>query len=100
MGSTLSWSGVPDALGYDVIRGDLGLLRAGAGDFSVATTDCVASLTPLTSYTDTGSLAAGDGFWFLVREVTASGRADYDAHSGNLADRRDPEVAASGFDCP
>jgi len=98
--STLSWSSVADALGYDVIRGSLQLLIASGGNFTAATTDCVAGLTPLTSYTETDPLGAGAGFWYLVRVVTAAGATSYDVHSGNLDDARDTEIAASGVDCP
>jgi len=99
-GSTFSWSSLPEAIGYDMLRGDVQTLLTSGGDFTTATTDCVAGSTPLLSYTDTGNPGSGDAFWFLVREVTAKSIGSYDAHSGNLAESRDAEISASGLDCP
>ncbi len=99
-GGVLSWTAAADAIGYDVIRGDLPLLRSSGGDFSQATEVCLASAIPDLTYTDPALPAAQQGFWYLVREVTAVGRGSYDAFAGNLAASRDAGVGASGNDCP
>ncbi len=39
----LSWSPIPGVEAYDVVRGDLGALRGTAGNFSPATTACLAN---------------------------------------------------------
>jgi len=97
---TLHWNTVPGAIGYDIIRGDLQLLQGGGGGgFTVATEECLAGLHPATSFTITGSPAAGESFWFLVRGVTAAGAGSYDSNGGGLIGGRDAAIAASGFDC-
>jgi spore coat protein A len=101
-GTVLSWTAQPGALGYDVVRGDLGELRASGGNFALSTvTDrCMASFTGGTTMNDATPLAPGEGFWYLVRSNEGAGNATYDSGSPFQVDYRDDEIALSGNDCP
>lgn len=95
----LQWSAVPSSTAYDVVRGDLDLLLDNAGDFSLATTDCVADDDPATSVVVTGTPAPGAGYWILVRPVGCAA-GSYDSSGPSQAAPRDGGIATSGFDCP
>jgi len=88
----LSWGAVDGAIGYDVIRGDLDLLR-GSG-YATAVLECVADGTPMTTLDDPGAPPSERGWWFLVRVDTASGPESY----GSAA--RDAGIDASPQACP
>jgi hypothetical protein len=107
----LNWAPDPTCPGcaaYDVILGDLIALRATAGNFTAATTGCLANnfvgappLTPLPVPT------TGQGLFFLVRAQVApnvgpcqSWNADYLVGPSRQCDSRDPEVNASANVCP
>ena len=47
--SSLSWTAVTDAIGYDIVRGDLQTLVNGGGDFTAATQECLADDHPTTT---------------------------------------------------
>jgi len=98
--SALWWSSVADRVGYDVVRGDLLTLVASRGDFSVATQECVADDSVATSLPFTASPAAGQGWWFLVRRLTAAGPDTYDSGSPSQTGSRDAGIAASPGACP
>ena len=91
----LQWCTAPGILFYDVIQGDLATLLAGGGDFTQATTGCLAdqSAGPGSFAPDPGP---GVGFWFLVRPDGAS----YDSNYPSQAASRDAGIAASGMACP
>ncbi|HXV77352.1 MAG TPA: hypothetical protein VD788_13620, partial [Candidatus Polarisedimenticolaceae bacterium] len=93
-GHYLAWH-VAGASSYDVVQGDLGVLRVG-GDFATATTACLASGT-----TDVEIETAADGVdrWYLVRPYFCPGPGSYDTgHSGQSASR-DAGIAAAAV-CP
>ncbi len=94
----LWWSSVGGSTGYDVVRGDLALLGASAGDFTVATQQCLADDAAHTSLAFAPAPPAGQGWWFLVREVAASGPGTWD--DGTQAGSRDAEIDASAAACP
>jgi hypothetical protein len=91
--SGLSWTGVPSALFYDVVRGGIGVLASSAGDFSVATQTCLANDVYGTSAADATLPPEADGFWYLVRAASCGGAGSYEGG-------RDAEIAASGAACP
>ncbi len=93
------WLVVPDAAGYDLVRGDLGALRASHGDFSVATELCLVNDTPITSFDDTTAVGA-DGYWYLVRAFNERGPGTYESGSSSQVAPRDAEISASGHGCP
>ncbi len=98
--SFLSWSAVADAIGYDIVRGDLLTLHSSAGNFTVATEECLADDHPTTSLAHSAVPDPGSGFWFLVRDARLGGNGAYD--SGGLAQvgSRDAEIDASTRSCP
>jgi len=97
----LSWNAVSGAIGYDVVKGDLGTLRSSGGDFSAATEACVidndGGLT--LGYTETPA-SPGEGHWILVRAVTDTGPLTYQALAGIQAGMRDEEISAAAAACP
>ena len=94
--SVLSWTPIGTATGYDVVRGDLAALRAGAGDFSVAVEQCLMDDGAATSL----AMADGDGFFFLVRAVNCGGEGTYDVGVPSQVASRDPGIEAAGPACP
>lgn len=93
----LTWSNVPLANGYDLVRGDLSMLR-GTGDFAAATETCVVDDAQGTAATDSDDPAPGEGAWFLVRAVGCS-TGTYDATGPSQQASRDAAIQASGNDC-
>jgi hypothetical protein len=98
----------PDAVaGYDIVRGDLRLLRESNGNFAVATARCAGDDVGPASVDDADVPASGEGFWYLVRWDQTSGFPQYGAQSynGGTTQRahqvahRDPGIAASTHDC-
>ncbi len=94
--SLLSWTPIGTATGYDVVRGDLGALRAGAGDFSVAVEQCLMDDGAATVL----AMPDGDGLFFLVRAVNCGGRGTYDSGAPTQVVSRDPGIEAAGPACP
>ena len=96
----LTWCGPAESTGYDVVRGDLGVLRSSLGDFSLATKECLIDNQPVPSLIFSATPASANGFWFLERCEGCQGRSTYS--SGALSEFEDPDpgIAASGHDCP
>ena len=90
--STLFWSGVLGATGYDVVRGSLPAPR------SVDT--CVANDLPATVVDASDVPAPGDGWWFLARPLFPAGPGSYDGDGPGQVGSRDAEIAASPLACP
>jgi hypothetical protein len=100
VGVTISWSAVPDAVTYDVLRGVLPLLVTSGGDYSAATDLCLIDNVELTSWPAPDVPAPGDGYWYLVRASNCAGASSYDVGESGLAAPRDPGIAASPSACP
>ncbi len=91
------WDPFSGATLYDIVRGDLELLRSTWGDFSQAVTGCEDDDTTATSWTDVLSLAPGEALFYLVRVVDSTcGVGSYDA---GLA-VRDASVLSAPAGCP
>jgi hypothetical protein len=90
----LSWGATPTTAGYDVVYGDLNILRASGGNFQVATLGQLVCNTSSLSFTQSGNPSPGNGFWFLARSRNCGGVSGY---GGSI---RDFGIAASGLDCP
>jgi len=73
---TMAWSSVPLATGYDVVVGDLQLLRQ-TGDFGGATTACLADDQAATAFAESDPIGPGELFWYLVRSVFADSVGSY-----------------------
>jgi N-acetylneuraminic acid mutarotase len=96
---TVAWSAVAAARTYDVVYGDLGLLRASGGDFTAATQGCLASHTSATS-ANVGALpAVGSALWIVVRADNCAGAGTYDSGGPSQVGSRDAEIDASLLTC-
>jgi hypothetical protein len=97
----LSWSSLLTAGWYDIVRGNLNVLRSSGGDFTTAMRQCVVSRHTGTSFLYTGPHPPlGEGFWILVRGGNCRGHGTYESGSAHQSGLRDAEIAASGFACP
>ncbi len=100
----VGWPRVADAYGYDVVQGSLSVLSASQGDFSVATTRCVASNHPSTVfYFDGEQPPTGDGFWYLARARDLGTPRSYDESefpTDSQVGSPDAGIAASAGACP
>jgi len=96
----LSWLPVNGALGFDVVGGDLGALRASGGDFSTSVPQCVTDdLADTTTPFDTVP-APGEAFWFVVRYCDQDGAESYDDDMSSQPRSRDPGINTSVGACP
>ena len=98
--TTLAWTNWTGAMGYDVVKGTVTGLQSTLGDFTTATTACVASNSTITSTGDNATLRAGEGFWYLVRARYCGGGGSYDSGSSQQLRSRDVGIQASGVACP
>ena len=95
----IEWGGLPDATHYQVVRGDLTILRESQGDFTQATDNCLEGELTMTITEADGNPGPGEGFWYLVRGVNNDGNGSYDSGGSSQIGWRDPEMAACGQDC-
>lgn len=95
----LSWTVPPNATSYDVVRGDVASLIASGGNFTVATTECLANNSTNTSMIYQGVPDAGEAFWFLVRAAQCGGLGSYDSGFLSQVGSRDAEIDASSGAC-
>lgn len=93
-------SGVSGTFYIDLVEGELGLLRSSRGNFSTATTACLADNDPATSYPSTRNPSAGDGLWYLARSLNCGGTLGYEEGSSSQIGLRDPEIALAAATCP
>lgn len=95
----LNWSAIPGATGYDVVRGDAGLLASTAGDFTAATQACLGNDLSGTSLAFGAAPGPGTAWWFLVRGLTSAGPLTYQDLDPSQVGARDAEIAASANTC-
>ena len=106
----IDWNRLPDGSGgvirYELVRGDLTILRQSGGDFTQATDVCLADNLPETVFEDTDQPDLGQGFWYVVRAVQvfpATGDEEngtYDSLSASQQGERDSEIDDSVSSCP
>jgi hypothetical protein len=96
----LWWASMPGATGYDLVRGDLGILQSGGGNFTTATQACLADNAGPTSLAFSSNPAIGEGWWFVLRAATPGGPGSYDDGSASQVGSRDAEIDASADACP
>jgi spore coat protein A len=96
----LWWASMPGATGYDLVRGDLGILQSGGGNFTTATQACLADNAGPTSLAFSSNPAIGEGWWFVLRAATPGGPGSYDDGSASQVGSRDAEIDASAGACP
>jgi hypothetical protein len=95
----IEWAPLSEAEGYDVVFGNLGLLRSTGGDFTAATQGCLAFGTVLASADFTNVPPLGQAFWALVRGENCAGAGSYDSGDAGQVDSRDAEIDASPLTC-
>jgi hypothetical protein len=96
----LSWSAVPGATGYDVVRGSLITLHSSGGDFTSAVAACSGNDHAGTSVESLEAPGTGEGFFYLVRGVNCAGTGTYDTDATSQVQLRDAEIDASPSACP
>ncbi len=97
---TIHWSVEIHSDRYDVVKGNLSILRSSGGDFASSLTECHEddSLDTLTS--DSVEPGTEDGIYYLVRGQNDCAYGTYNTEeTGQVADR-DAEIEASGNACP
>lgn len=98
---TLGWAARRDAASYDALRGGLGALRAGGGEYAGSEISCLANDGAEASTSDPHLPDAGEGSFQLVRPIGRAGEeGSYDAGGWGLAAPRDASIDASGGACP
>jgi hypothetical protein len=97
--SALSWNETPGAYAYDVVRGDLGTLRASSGDFTASVNRCLGENVPPTGLPNSDVPPPGRGFWYLVRGVSDAMNLTYDTGSPQQAAPRDEAIDAAPRAC-
>ena len=97
--TTLAWSASAGATGFDVVRGDLGVLRA-TGSFQSSTQQCLANDSVDASLSVTAVPPTGAGYWYLVRGVNCGGAGSFGAGEPGQLGSRDAGIAASPNRCP
>jgi hypothetical protein len=98
--TTLSWTGLSGATGYQVVRGRSGPLVSSGGDFTSATEECLAEDHPTTSLPYTASPPAGQGYWFLVRGRNCPAKGTWDTGADSQSGSRDAGIDSSPHACP
>ena len=96
----VGWVGVAGAVSYDVVFGDLGVLRSTGGDYTPAVLACLAPEDFPNAASLPGTPAPGQGWWVLGRPVFAGGPGSYDAGEPGQVGTRDPGINASPDSCP
>ncbi len=96
---SLDWASAANSVTYDVVRGDLAALRASGGNFSVATTDCLADDLQSNKLIDTFVPARDAGAWYLVRGAHCIEGTWNEPGAGQIGSR-DAEISASPAACP
>jgi hypothetical protein len=100
----LDWHAMADTIGYDVVKGNLSLLRTSGGDFEVAIEACLANDLDETTLVLPPNLNPGEGSFFLVRAVTGADSYTYDTTDDWLdssqVESRDLEIDAAAHTCP
>ena len=97
--ASLSWTAATGAQWYAVVGGDVATLVGSGGDFTQATSFCIANHTTATSVNDDGTVPSpGYGYWYLVRPANCAADETYD--DGTQTGRRDNEINAASTRCP
>jgi hypothetical protein len=95
----VSWDLLPDAPGYDVVFGSLNVLRQTGGDFTAATTACLASDTASSPAGASDNPPAGEAFWYLVRARGGVAGTTYDSGDPGQGGTCDARIDASPDAC-
>ncbi len=96
--TTVTWNPAGSATGYDVVTGRMGTLRSSAGNFAIATDQCLIQNSASATVTDSSMPAPGDAIWYLARARNC-GPGTYDSGSASQQGVRDAEIAAAISTC-
>jgi hypothetical protein len=96
----VEWDPMPEATAFDVVLGDVQILRQTGGSFAAATTACVANDRSGTSAPYSGAPLPGRAFWFLGRDIEGSVTGTYDPGDAAQVGSSDAGIAASPARCP
>jgi len=99
LGDEIYWSDHPEALGYDIIKGDLDQLLATEGDFSIAIEECVANNHDEAWVSYIGEPDSGHTWFFLVRMVGETANMTYAPMDTCDLGTRDAEIEIAPFTC-
>ncbi len=97
--TTWTWTPDVDAAGYDLVKGDLGLLRASGGNFVTSTTDCLGNDMTATTQNDAVMPTPGSASFVLVRAENCMGSGTYDSGGAGQAVSRDAGIDAAAISC-
>jgi len=92
----MDWIGVEGASAYDVVKGDLMMLRT-SGQFSTSILSCLEDDGTDAQASDPEIPAPGEGFYYLVRAVPGG---TYDCGCSSQTGPRDTGIQASPHACP
>ncbi len=98
--TTSRWNPVTGAGGYDIVSGDIELLRAGAGDFEHSGVACLGDNVTALEMVDSGLPAAAGGFYYLARAMGCGSNGTYDSSGSTQQGSRDAGVDAAMATCP
>jgi hypothetical protein len=96
----VSWLPLPGAEGYDVLRGDLSVLRQEGGDWSASVELCLADSSAGTTAAVPGEPDPGGAWWILVRAERSGTPTSYDAVTAAQRGTRDDGIEAAPESCP
>lgn len=97
-GTGLSWSPLPGATNYDVVRGHL--VSPVGGAFVTGTETCLASRISGTSFADAANPPIREAFWYLVRGNSCAAHGTWDSGGPGQVGSRDAAVNGSPGACP
>ena len=98
-GTGPSWTADDEAASYDVVRGDLGVLRSDGGVFTASVQQCLAAGTRDLDVADPQTPAPGQAWYYVLRSRYADAR-DPGTWDEDGASSRDAGIAASSNTCP
>ena len=96
----LQWAPAPGGRAYDVIQGDLNLLRSSGGDFTASLLECLEDDSPDLTSADPSLPPAGTGVYHLIRTSGCGQNGTYDSGGPSQDAPRDSEIDASANACP
>jgi len=99
--TTVTWTGLAGATHYDLVRGDLGALRASGGNFATATNACPGENVPASPTIDGTAPAPGAGLYYVLRgaDRCSASNGTYDTGTPQQVGLRDAEVGAAPGTC-
>jgi hypothetical protein len=96
----LSWTPLPGALSYDVVKGDLNLLLS-TRSYTTSILSCPAGRQAGTSLADPDAPAVGHGWYYVVRGIGCGGTGTWDDGVGTgQSGSRDAAIDAAPASCP